>query len=168
MTVAPLRTTGGKGNDAFRAGERYCILGVYWADKPRVYQPFALRTELEQVKPRVVVFDTIEMARAYAEFIGNGRLPLWDEMRESCFFSPLDPAGYNRIDVITGYDPYNVPAGYCGGMVGSEARSLDWKHHVGMLEATEAIKRFAKRTEGARVDRENRKREARWLKALAS
>jgi len=140
------RTSAVKSHDAFTSGNRYCILAYYWAGNPKA-QFFA-------IDGKIVVFDTIEIARDYAPQLAPGRLPYWDVTEEICYFSPLDPQGFNRVDVVTGYDPYNVPVGFGTDYgVFSEAKSMAWKYHAYRLDAHEALMAFGKQMERERMQR---------------
>lgn len=102
---------------------RYCAVGVYWADRPDA-------PELLAVEGRMVVFDTLEIARQTLPRLGGGRPEIWDAAKETVSFLPIAPTGFNRLAIITGYDPYDVPTGLRSKGILSEAHGRDWRRHV--------------------------------------
>ena len=76
---------------------------------------------------RVWVFDTANVARNFLPLLGNGRAVHWSKDGERCTFSPAILGEVNRCCILTGYDPYHLPAGM---PVQGETRGLDWKHHI--------------------------------------
>ena len=111
---------------------RYCALGIYWADTPET-------PEILAVEGKVVLFDTVEIARQTVPRLGCGRQEIWDVSRETLRFEPETKSGYNRIALITEYDPYDVPNGMRAKGIRSEARSLDWRWHVYWRHVLEVI-----------------------------
>lgn len=102
---------------------RYTAIGVYWADSPGT-------PEFLAVEGKVVLFDTLEIARQTLPRLGAGRADLWDLSREQITFVPSSPTGFNRLALFTGYDPYDVPNGFRSKGIYSEAAGRDWRSHV--------------------------------------
>jgi len=76
---------------------------------------------------KVVLFETVAMARQFIPQLGAGRIPRWSRDGETCTFFPLDPRGINQVAIVTGYTPHNLPA---GAPVRSEVKNKPWKSHV--------------------------------------
>lgn len=105
--------------------ESYCVVGVHWADAPD--QP-----EFLAMDGKIVVFDTLAVAREVLPRLFAGRLHRWDATKETLFALQLHAGKgtFNRLAIWTSYDPYDVPNGFRAKGVYSEAHGLDWKHHV--------------------------------------
>lgn len=80
-------------------------------------------------KGRIVLFDTVAIAQQFIPLLGMGRTSFWSKDGESITWMPLDPNGFNRAVILTGYDPYHTPAGMPDD-IRSEARGREWKSHV--------------------------------------
>lgn len=102
---------------------RYVVVGIYWAHTPDKVQVLAINGQ-------VVVFDTVEMARWVLPALSGGRMCHWSADQETITFSPMQPKGFNRAVIITGYDPYDVPVGMGAVGIRSEAEYRDWHSHV--------------------------------------
>jgi hypothetical protein len=100
---------------------RYCAVAVY---------PTGSRSaQILSVGGRVVLFDTLEIARNFLPQLGTGRHTLWSGDGETAFWPELDAQGISRADVVTGYDPYQLPGGMPRG-IASETRGREWRCHV--------------------------------------
>jgi hypothetical protein len=102
---------------------RYCCVGVHWADAPD-------SPEILMVEGKVVVFDTLPLAREVIPRLFSGRQHAWDATQEVLFALELSRTGFNRLSIFTGYDPYDVPGGMRSKGVWSEAEGRDWRYHV--------------------------------------
>jgi hypothetical protein len=101
---------------------RYCVLAVEYADKPGV-------PEILAAEGKVVLIDTLTMAKDVCERFGAGRQVFPSLDGETYHFSPLSIRGYNKICIWTGYDPYDVPSGIMRLGIRSEAEGRDWRWH---------------------------------------
>ncbi len=97
----------------------YAVIGIYppGKDKP----------QLMSANGRVLIYDTPEIAKQVLPMLGNGRRALLSADGERVSFIPIDPKSVNRAVVLTGYDPYNLPAGMG---FRSEARLQEWRRHI--------------------------------------
>ena len=100
---------------------RYCAVALYPVGKS---EPVWLHQD-----GRIVVFDQLINAQDCLELMANGRYTIWDAARESCCYQPIDPTAgrVNRAVIVTGYDPYHLPAMHA---VASETRGREWRHHI--------------------------------------
>jgi hypothetical protein len=115
---------------------RYAAVGIYWADRPDT-------PEFLAAEGKVVLFDTAEIARQTLPRLGAGRAESWDAARETVTFSPPVSNGFNRLAVFTGYDPYDVPAGFRSKGIYSEALGRDWRSHVYWRHVLDVLIRWA-------------------------
>jgi hypothetical protein len=118
---------------------RYTALAVHWADRPD-------HPEFLAVEGRLLLFDTLEIARQTVPRFGSGRQEVWDAAREVIQFLPaaLPHSGaFNRISLYPGYDPYDVPNGFRAKGVYSEGRGRDWRSHIYWRHALEALVAWA-------------------------
>lgn len=105
---------------------RYCIVAVYYADKPDLPQ------RLSYQDGKILIFSTLaEVQSALPRLGGKGRKAHWlDEAQEFLQWTPARPnPAYNAAVILTQYDPYNIAHDPLTG-VGSETRGLDWRHHI--------------------------------------
>lgn len=102
---------------------RYVVLGLYYAEQPD-------KVQLLGIEGKIITFDTVAVAQQFVPRLGGGRLDAWDTAGESCWFTPLVRQGFNRVDILTGYDPYDVPNGARSAGIWSEAEGRDWRYHV--------------------------------------
>lgn len=77
---------------------------------------------------RVIVFDTREVAKNFLPMLGGGRPTTWKADGESCYWLPVEKNALSRACVVTGYDPYDAPAGIPG--IRSEAHGMEWRCHI--------------------------------------
>lgn len=101
----------------------FAIIGVKWAGHQGKTSPYAYER-------RLVLFDNAYTARNAVALLGGGRNSMWTPNGETITFSPIDPEGFNQIDILTPYDPYDVPNGFRHFGIYSEAHGRDWRHHV--------------------------------------
>jgi len=92
-----------------------------------IYRSGQARPSLLSANGKVIVFDTPQMARHVLPLLGGGRIAAWDADKETVCFTPIDPQGVNRACILTGYDPYHLPAGL---PLRSETRLRAWRNHV--------------------------------------
>ena len=105
---------------------RYTAAAVHWADAPD-------HPEFLAVEGKILLFDTLDIARQTIPRLGSGRMERWDSDQESLTLLPELPAGsggFNKISLFHGYDPYDVPNGFRAKGVYSEAVGRDWRHHI--------------------------------------
>jgi hypothetical protein len=96
---------------------------------------------------RIILFDTLVIAQQFLPQLGQGRIPTWSKDGESICFTPVEKQGVNRATILTGYDPYNLPANMPDGIL-SEARGIEWKHHVMWSHVFFDCGQFVKRADG--------------------
>lgn len=115
----------------------YAVVGVYWAHSPD-------SCRILSVDGKIVIFDTPEMASDFLERLSGGRNTFYNSDREIAVYSPINPNGYNRASVLTGYDPYDVPYNVKNAVgVNSEAKNLDWRWHIHWSNVVKALRKFA-------------------------
>lgn len=115
---------------------RYVCLRVYYGDSDR--------PQFLCANGKLVVFDALEHAQTSLEAFGSGlRLPHWDAARETLFFSPLARTGFNRLELWTDYDPYDVPNGFRSLGIWSEGAGRAWRYHVMWHEVYQGILQWA-------------------------
>jgi hypothetical protein len=78
------------------------------------------------VNDLVVIFDTPQDARDMLPRLGPGRIARWSDSDTICWLD-IDPEGISRAVVLWDYNPYDAPHGR------SEAKYMDWKHHINWL-----------------------------------
>ena len=78
---------------------------------------------------QIVLFDTVAIAQQFLPLLGTGRSPVWSAGGEEVTFLPLQPNTISRAVILTGYDPYHLPAGMPLG-VRSETAGKAWKSHI--------------------------------------
>lgn len=100
----------------------YVVIGVYAVGSDRA-------SLLCAPNGKVVVFDTVAIAQQVLPLFGMGRSYRWSHEGERINFTPLVLEGFNRCDILTGYDPYNLPAGMPD-RVRSETKGKGWKFHI--------------------------------------
>jgi len=91
------------------------------------YPPMGCAPRLLAADGKVVLFETAVMARQFMPQLGGGRIPTWSNDGETLCFTPIDPKGINRVALVTGYTPHNLPV---GAPVKSEVKGKEWKNHV--------------------------------------
>jgi len=119
---------------------KYCALGLYLvgADKPT----------LMASNKRIVLFDTLAIAQEVLPILGGeGRFASWDAGKETCFWTPIEPSGFNRAAILTAYDPSDLPANMPNGIL-SEARGREWKYHVMWSHVMTDCGQFVRTTDG--------------------
>lgn len=114
----------------------YCVIGVYWTHSPD-------KLQLLTVKNKVIVFDAIVTAKDCLMRLAGGRQTFTTSDGETVAYLPLSQTGFNRASILTGYDPYDTPAGLDDKLIRSEARQLDWRHHILWTNEYDAIRTFA-------------------------
>ena len=124
---------------------RYCIIGVHWADNGD-------KPELLAVNGQIVIFDTANIARETLPRLYAGRRHVWDAAEETLTAIDFSVAGFNRLSIWTGYDPYDVPNGFRQKGIYSEAESRDWKHHVYWRHVLPELLAWADDMEAKRLD----------------
>lgn len=100
----------------------YIAIGVYKAGSDSA-------SLLAASNRQIILFDTKLIAQQFLPLLGLGRSYIWGADGESIFFLPIDPTGVNHYDILTGYDPYNLPPGMPDG-IRSETKGREWKHHI--------------------------------------
>jgi hypothetical protein len=100
---------------------RYCAVALYLVGKS---EPVWLHHE-----GKIVVFDQRINAQDCLELLAEGRDTVWFNRNEECAYQPIDPrpGKTNRAVIVTGYDPYHLPAGHA---VASETRGKEWHRHI--------------------------------------
>lgn len=78
---------------------------------------------------KVVLFDTVAIAQQFVPMLGMGRSPVWAAGGEEMTFLPLQEKTISRAVILTGYDPYHLPAGMVAGLR-SETAGKAWKSHI--------------------------------------
>lgn len=105
------------------------------AGRPRNYvavgwYPWGKNTcSLLSVGGKVVLFDTMQIAREFLPILGQGRMSHWSPDGETLVFTPVDPSGMNKVVLVRDYDPYNLPAQMPNG-IRSETKSMQWRNHI--------------------------------------
>lgn len=105
------------------------------AGAPRNYvaaawQPWGKTTmSLLSVGGKIVLFDTMQIAREFLPILGQGRMSHWSPDGETLVFTPVDPNSMNKVVLIRDYDPYNLPAQMPHG-IRSETKSMQWRSHI--------------------------------------
>jgi len=108
-----------------RGEVKYCAVGIHYNDRPDTAQLLAH-------EGRILLFSTLAEAQsALPRFGGADRHTHWSADEEEAYWTPLDmrPGSFNKAVILTGYDPYNVPANGIPG-IRSETRGRDWRHHM--------------------------------------
>lgn len=126
-----------------RRPDGYVVLGTYACG--------SRSARLLAVKGRVVLFDTVAIAQQFLPYLGMGRRTCFSPDGESVHWLPLDMTGINRADIITGYDPYDVPVGMPEG-IRSESRRHEWRHHVMFSEAFTDCGQMVRKSDGTVVN----------------
>lgn len=100
---------------------RYCAVALYLVGKS---EPVWLHHE-----GKIVVFDQRINAQDVLEWMSEGRDTIWFNNNEECAYQPIDPrpGKVNRAVIVTGYDPYHLPAQHA---VLSETRGKEWRRHI--------------------------------------
>jgi hypothetical protein len=125
----------------------YACAGIRWHDREGALQPLA-------VDGRLVLFDTATVCRSFIPRLGPGRFPMWTPDRETLFFSPIDTEGFNAVVILTGYDPYDVPAGFRRMGIWSEGKGRDWRYHCQYGHVYKALMAWADKLEQDRQRRD--------------
>jgi hypothetical protein len=126
---------------------RYCALAIHWHGR-NSGSPLA-------ADGKIVLFDTADQARDVVQRLGGGRVGSWSLDKETIFLSPLDVEGFNKIEVIRNYDPYDVPNGWRSGFgTYSETHNLDWRWHVHHRDVLKSILAFGDRSAARAFDAE--------------
>lgn len=118
---------------------KYCAVGIYVAG--------AKEPRLMMASGKVILFDTLAIAQQVLPLIGGGRFSHWSDDRESIGWTPIEAEGVNRCDILTGYDPYRLPAGLPGHLR-SETAGKEWHSHVMWSHWMTDCGQFAKRADG--------------------
>ena len=113
---------------------QYAVIAIFWAHTPTSPQILC-------INDKVVIFDTPGLAKEFLGRLGGGRRMICGADGETASYIPLNPKGYNRAIVITGYDPYDVPKGLTN--IHSEAKGMDWKSHVHWSNELPTLRAFA-------------------------
>lgn len=122
---------------------RYCAIGVFWADNPDAIEVLC-------IEGKVVLFDTVQAAREVIPRLGSGRIECWDATQEKVTFVPMVTArGFNRLWLLTNYDPYDIPNGLRRLGIWSEAKGRDWKYHTIAWHVIGALVAWADQTNDA-------------------
>jgi len=103
------------------ANPKYCAVGIYLVGESN---PIVMMTNR-----KVVLFDTKVIAQQFMPQLGDGRFTNWSPDGEYLFFHPLVTEGFNKICVITDWDPYRLPAGMPD-HIRSETPGREWRHHI--------------------------------------
>jgi hypothetical protein len=81
------------------------------------------------VDNKVIIFDTLAIAQNFLPILGDGRTPVWNAAGDVLCFLEIDPKGMNKLEIITDYDVYDLPAGMPPG-IRSETKTQEWKYHI--------------------------------------
>lgn len=116
---------------------KYCAIGIYLIGHENPSLMRAARDDADGEPGKVVLFDTITMAREWIPQLSLGRPCVWSRNKETITFRlPPDvmqvgPAnyGYDKACIITDYDPYNLPSGMPADLK-SEVLGMAWKCHI--------------------------------------
>jgi hypothetical protein len=100
---------------------------------------------------KIILYDTVAVAQQHIPQLGGGRLASWSASGEVCCFTPIDPNGINRIDIVTKYDPYDLPANFADGIL-SETHGKEWKRHVMWSYVFFDVGQFEKQADGSFIN----------------